>query len=364
MFEFLFLISVSIYFLILIIFSIGAAKKYPKISKENLPGITVVVAARNEEENILECLQSLDALKYPDGKLEIIIVNDSSTDKTGQIIDEFISDKPIFKSILPGKSIGNLKGKANAIANAIDACTGEIILTTDADCTVDPAWAETIASYYSEEVAFVGGYTTQSYSTTFGGMQAIDFVYLLTVAAGAMNLGKPLSCIGNNMSYRKSVYEEVGGYEKIPFSVTEDFQVLMAIHKLKKYKTIYPLDVNALVTSKPCPGIKSLYKQKKRWGVGGLHSDFIGFVVMVVAYLAQLSVLTVPFFFSSVSLYLAAFKILTDYFFVYLVFRKLNLKMRYTHFAAFEIYYIFYVLILPFAVLIKKKVEWKGREYI
>ncbi|MFC2139728.1 glycosyltransferase, partial [Bacteroidota bacterium] len=296
MFEIIFLISISLYFTLLVVLALGTTKTYPKLAESDLPTVSIIVAARNEEHNILDCLKSLAQLEYPEGKLEIIIVDDSSVDDTGKIITNFIEGRSNFTKITTGRSIGNLRGKANAIANAVEISKGEIIITTDADCTVAPAWAKTIASYYQDDVAFVGGYTTQEDDTAFHGMQAVDFIFLLTVAAGGMNLGKPLSCIGNNMSYRKSAYDEAGGYEKILFSVTEDFQVLMAIYNLKKYRIIYPLDVGALVTSKPCPDFRSLYKQKKRWGVGGLKSDISSFGVMVIAYFANLGLLLLPFF--------------------------------------------------------------------
>lgn len=363
MFEVIFLVGISFYFIQLVIFTIGAGKKYQKILDEELPALTVVVAARDEEENILNCMQSLNNLVYPEGKLEIIIVNDHSSDSTGEIIASFIKSKPKFKSLSPESSIGSLKGKTNALANAIKISSGEIILTTDADCIVSPNWAKTIASYYKDDVGFVGGFTTQENYNAFAGMQAIDFVYLLTVAAGTINLGKPLSCIGNNMSYRKSVYLEIGGYEGLPFSVTEDFNLLMAIYNLKKYKIIYPLDENALVTSKVCPNWKTLYWQKKRWGVGGMKSDLIGYSVMAWGYIVHAAMLLLPFFFSLSALYLSVFKICIDYFFVKPVFKKLKLRMKFSHFIAFEIYFIIYVLVLPFIVLPNRKVKWKGRTF-
>ncbi len=363
MFEIIFLVALSIYFIHLVVFSIGAGEKFPKISGDQLPNITIVTAARNEEENILDCLRSLDNLIYPMGKLEIIVVNDNSTDSTGKVIESFIKDKPKFKTITPTGSIGPLKGKTNALANAIKISSGEIILTTDADCVVSPTWAKTLASYYQDDVCFVGGFTTQEDKNVFEGMQAIDFIYLLTVAAGTINFKKPLSCIGNNMSYRKNAYDEIGGYEGLPFSVTEDLNLLIALHKLKKYKIIFPLDEGALVTSKACPDWKTLFWQKKRWGVGGMKSDFIGYLIMAWGYISNAAMILTPFFFSSEALYLCIFKIFVDYFFVYQVFKKLKLKMKVSSFIAFEIYFIIYVLLLPFIVLPNRKVKWKGRDF-
>lgn len=363
LFEIIFLSALSLYFINLIIFTIGASQKFPKLKYEQLPSATIIVAARNEEDNILQCIQSLDKLEYPDNKLEIILVNDHSTDATERIIKEFIEEKPKFKLFVPEKILGNLKGKANALANALKIAKGEIILTTDADCIVNPKWALTMVSYFQTNVAFVGGFTTQEDKTAFQGMQAIDFIFLLTVASGALNLGKPLAAIGNNMAYRKSVYDEIGGYENLPFSITEDFRLLRSIHDLKKYKCIYPVDEEALITSKACSDFKNLYWQKKRWGVGGMESDFIGYLIMVWGYISKAMILLAPFFFSINSLYLIIFKIMIDYFFVKPIFKKLKLRMKLSHFLWFEIYYIIYVLILPFIVLPNRKIKWKGRTF-
>ncbi len=363
MFEIIFISVLVIYTLEIAIFIIGSKIKFDKISESELPVISVIVAARNEKDNIVECMESLSKLEYPEGRMEIILVNDHSTDNTGELIRNFIADKAIFKYLEPEAEIGSLKGKTNALANAIKIANGEIILTTDADCAVSSTWAKELASYYKDDVAMVCGFTNQNSDSLFGGMQSVDFMYLLMVAGGVMNLKKPLSCIGNNMSYRKSVYEEIGGYESLPFSVTEDFNLLMAMHYLKKYKIIFPMIAEGLVTSKPCPTWKSLYRQKKRWGIGGLKSDIIGYSVMASGFITHLLIVLVPFFFSPLSLYLSLFKIAVDYFAVKGVHDKLNLKLQFKHFIAFEVYFILYVLFLPFITLPNQKVEWKGRVY-
>jgi cellulose synthase/poly-beta-1,6-N-acetylglucosamine synthase-like glycosyltransferase len=115
MLEIIFLIFLSGYFIQSIIFSVGVKKTFQRIKENEFLTASVVVAARNEEVNILNCLKSLDELIYPEEKLEIIIVDDKSTDRTGEIIDEFISGKKKFKKIITKKEIGKLKGKTNAL---------------------------------------------------------------------------------------------------------------------------------------------------------------------------------------------------------------------------------------------------------
>ncbi|RMD50546.1 MAG: glycosyltransferase, partial [Ignavibacteria bacterium] len=314
MFEIIFLIAITLYFIQVFVFSVFIRKKFPKLKDEELPTATIIVAARNEEENILRCIQSLDKCEYPDGKLEIVIVDDNSTDNTFNIVEEYIRGKEKFKLIKTEKQFDNIKGKANAIANGIENSSGEIILTTDADCIVHPKWAKTLASYYTEDVGMVCGYTNQTTDSLFSTIQSIDFLYLMSVAAGTMNLKKPTSCIGNNMSYRRKVYEEVGGYQALPFSVTEDFQLLMAVNKLGKYQIIYPMDKNALVTSNACKDVKSLYWQKKRWGVGGWEAPPFAFMVMGTGWFTHACIVLSPFFFSLNVFYFIFVKLLLDYF--------------------------------------------------
>ena len=342
---------------------IGTSKKFPQISEPDFPTVSVIVAARNEEENILRCLLSLDKQIYPEGKLEIIIVDDRSTDSTGKIIDDFIAGKERFKKLVTNKEIGNLKGKTNAIANAIEISKGDVILTTDADCEPVPDWVYTTASYYEKNVGMVNGFTTQEAKNSFGGMQALDFIYLLTVASGTINLGYPISCIGNNMSYRKKAYLYIGGYESLPFSVTEDSNLLNAMDRLNKYKIIYPLDVKALVNSVPCKNFKELYRQKKRWAIGGIDVPVRGYFVMATAFAVNLFILLTPLFFSPVWLYLAVFKLAIDFFVLYPVHKVLGLTKNLKYFFVFEIYYIIYILILPFALLKSRKVIWKNRKF-
>lgn len=364
--ETIFLIALIGYFFQSVLFIIGCSKKFPKITRsdDELPTVSVIVAARNEEDNILKCIKSLDKLEYPEDKLQIILVDDRSTDNTGNIIENFIINKPKFTKIVTKKEIGRLKGKTNALANAIEIATGEIILTSDADCVIASTWVKTTVSYYQEDVGVVNGFTTQIADSNFSGMQAIDFIFLLIVASGTINLGIPISCIGNNMSYRKKAYLEVGGYESLPFSVTEDFNLLKAIHKLKKYKIIYPLDKETLVTSKACKNLKSLYLQKKRWAIGGLKAVWQGYVLFVIGFVTSALVLLTPFFYSETMLYILLFKVATDLFLLLPAYKKLNLVKDLKYFPVFEIYYVVYVTLLPFIVFFTgRSVSWKGRKY-
>jgi cellulose synthase/poly-beta-1,6-N-acetylglucosamine synthase-like glycosyltransferase len=363
MFEIAFLVILCGYFIQIVSVMLGARKRFPRLAESELPTATVIVAARNEEQNILRCLESLDKLEYPEGKLEIVIVDDKSTDRTGELVEQFIEGKPRFKKIISAEEFGSLKGKTNALANAIAITKGEVILTTDADCAVPPSWVKAIASYYTKDVAIVNGFTHQQFSNAFSGMQNLDFIFLLSIGCGTMNLKRPLSCIGNNMSYLRKAYTEVGGYENIPFSVTEDFNLLSAIKKLGTYKIIFPLIKESLVESMPCTSVKTLTRQKKRWVVGGLKLPLYGYVIGINGWLASLAMVVTPFLFTPAAGWFLFTKVLLDMILLYTITTELSIAESMKFFWAFELYYIFYVLTAPLLVVPNRRVVWKDRTY-
>lgn len=166
-------------------------------------------------------------------------------------------------------SEAQLPGKSNALAQAIEKAHGEVILITDADCIVPNTWVEFTAKRYSGDVGLIGGMTLQRSNNAFEGMQSLDWTYVLGVASSSAALGYPLGSIGNNLSFRKEAYEQVGGYKKIKFSVTEDYTLVQAILGTRNWDFLYPLDDKILVESRPCPTLKSLIQQKHRWEKGG-----------------------------------------------------------------------------------------------
>ncbi|MFT5914913.1 MAG: glycosyltransferase involved in cell wall biosynthesis, partial [Bacteroidia bacterium] len=86
------------------------------MTPEETPFVSILVAARNEQENIGVCLQALDQINYPNDCYEVWIGNDDSEDKTEEIVQKFITDKPNFHLLNITSTIGNAKGKANVLA--------------------------------------------------------------------------------------------------------------------------------------------------------------------------------------------------------------------------------------------------------
>ncbi|MGA9365430.1 MAG: glycosyltransferase [Bacteroidota bacterium] len=363
----------SLYFLLFCSFILGLFRLKRGRLENQVPSVSVVVAARNEERTIHRCLESLANLDYPADKLEVILVDDHSTDQTHEIMLAFLakltqsrsSAHAIFKVLKVTKQIDHLKGKANAIAFGIDHARGELIFLTDADCVVPRSWVSAIVKEYSDDIGLVASFTLLTTKNSFGGMQSLDWAFLHTLAAGGVGHKKPLSCFGNNLTFRRRAYDEVGGYRKIPFSVTEDFALFTAITRRTKWKYTYLVSPESLVMSLPCGTFKELIEQKQRWAVGGLDMrlkglSLMGFGFTVNALLAAAAFVGLPLM-SVLSVW--GLKVVADAALLTIPLVRLRSSSFLKFFPAFEVYYFLYLLALPFIAFSGRKVSWKGREF-
>ncbi|MCL5020996.1 MAG: glycosyltransferase, partial [Bacteroidetes bacterium] len=248
-------ISAALYTLEVFFFSY-AARLARRVCKRkstagSVPRVTIVVAAKDEEKNLQECIDSLTNLDYPSSSLEIIIVNDKSTDSTAAIVDKAASKFPFLRRVDASES-ALLRGKTNALSQGIQRASGDFIFLTDADCAVGRNWIKDTLEYFDEGTGIVAGVTLVSKTTKrIDGIQALDWTFLLTVGAGLATVGRPLACLGNNLAFRRKAYDDVGGYRKIKFSVTEDYALFKAIVKSGKWGYKYPMDKLTLVETLP-----------------------------------------------------------------------------------------------------------------
>lgn len=330
------------------------------------PEISVIVAGRNESGNISDCINSLKLTVYNKDSIEFILVNDNSTDDTLELMNDSVKGDGRFKvisSFLSGSS--NLKGKANAIDNAVGIAEGELIISTDADCKVPEYWVKKTAEYFSKDTGMVCGFTFIEHNNSlFGLMQCIDWFYLLSLASGSSGLDKIMSCIGNNLSYSKEAYQSVGGYESIKFSVTEDLALMRKINSSDKYKILFPLNRDCLVRTKPCGNIREVFSQKRRWFRGGIGINLLGYITGFFLYAANF-MLIFGLFFMSVKLYLILIfiKFLSELILLMPAFKIYDVKYLYKFYPVFSVYFAVYGLLLPLSFLFKKGITWKDRNF-
>lgn len=353
------------YACLILIFAGGAIASRFRSKPGYRPKVSVIVAARNEEEHIGRCLDSLTALTYPRELLEIIVIDDRSTDATSSIVSRYVEENPHVRLLHSAPETGHLSGKTNAVTQGIDAAKGDIFMFTDADCRVPSRWVEgTVQHYADERVGTVAGFTSLAGDDWFSRMQALDWFVLFSAAAGTARIGYPTTAVGTNLSVRREAYEKVGGYRKIPFSVTEDYALFHAVTRTGGYRACFPMLRETLVESAPCGTLKELYYQKKRWFAGGRGMDFKSMVIFAIPYVFNLALLValvaLPW---SEFLCALGVKLGVDFLFCLpsvIRFRRAELLPV---FPLYALYYYIYVLIYPPLVLPGGKIIWKERTF-
>ncbi len=296
-----YIILTAIYALTLAYFLVGMF--FPEKRKNNTEGVSVIIAARNEEMNIGHVLTDMVNQNYPENLYEIIIADDESTDKTAEIVQEFMKKHKNIKLVRIRSVPPGFSPKKYALQQAVSKAQHDIILSTDADCRMGPHWIGCMVSYFKPDVGFVAGFsqfgTPQTKQNLLENLQAFDFVQLMGANAATFNLGHPLAASGQNLGYRKTAYENIGGYRKISHRISgDDILFLQLIRKYTKYKLAFASDPRAFAVSKPHKKMSGLLNQRKRWASNGsyqikLNIFFFLYLVLVFCY-NLLSIVLLP----------------------------------------------------------------------
>jgi cellulose synthase/poly-beta-1,6-N-acetylglucosamine synthase-like glycosyltransferase len=225
------------------------------------PFVSVIVAARNEETALPALLSALQSQSYP--QIEILIVNDRSTDQTARIVADAAVKQSRIRLVNIVERSEILPPKKNALTVAIQQSRGEIICLTDADCIPPSAWVERLVEYFEPEVGMVAGFSPYNVSekvrAEFSAFQKVlvnfvRFEEILTsfLAASCSHSGFPWLCSGRNLAYRREVFDAVGGFSSSRGSVSGDDDLLLqAVRSKTRWKIVYALEEHTFVPTTP-----------------------------------------------------------------------------------------------------------------
>ena len=256
--------------------------------------VSIVVAARDEANRIQDLLYDLSIQNF--SYYEVIVVDDHSRDGTDRIVQNWCQKDRRFKLI----SLSENKGKKAALTEGISNSNGEIILTTDADCRVGVDWVSMMVQYFAPDVGFVIGFSQIEKQKTNlrSSFETIDFLGLMACIWGSCGHGYPMAASGQNLAFRKCVYEEVGGYTDIMHRVSGDDVLLMQKVRLLGTWLIAFADSDKARVTHPCSlSWSSLINQRSRWASNAplmLSVAPFFFVYLTAAYLVNLFLIGLP----------------------------------------------------------------------
>lgn len=243
------------------------AVKRPKIKLSGFTTkVTVLIAARNEEERMHLTIEDLLAQDYPKHLTEIIIVDDHSTDRTSEIISSYASLGVKLLQLNEDKPLNSYKKKA--LAEAIKLSSGELMVATDADCRMGSKWLSTVVGYYEmhSPVMISSPVSYFEEKSLFERMQSLEFYSLIATGGAFIGNGHASTCNGANLAYCKDVFYEVGGFKGIDDLASGDDELL-----LQKVAARYPGKIgflklyDAVVFTHAKHNLKEFLQQRRRW---------------------------------------------------------------------------------------------------
>jgi cellulose synthase/poly-beta-1,6-N-acetylglucosamine synthase-like glycosyltransferase len=262
----------------------GMMRRFPQVAI--LPSVSVVICVRDEEQHLPNLLKALDELDYPADKLEIVMVDDRSSDATPKLLENFRQSSP-FPVVIETLTadVNGFPGKTGALIRGLERASGDIYLLTDADVIPHSGWIRQLVSHFSDDVGLVGGPVRVHGVGLIGRLQTLDWAYMFAVGSGTAGWNVPQSVFGKNAAIRAQTYRDIGTFESVPFSVTEDLALLGAVRDRTSWKIRLPMDKSVLVDAEPVTNVKTFWRQRRRWLMGGVRVAAVGRILMVISLL-------------------------------------------------------------------------------
>lgn len=225
--------------------------------------VSVVVAMRNEEANITRLLDCLKEQQF-DGAMEVIVVDDHSTDRSVALAEAFIAQFPCPLLVIKTEGIG----KKSAISTGLRHAKYPLILTTDADCLPGKRWVQTMALALSlPQVNLVTGLVKiEPADTWLSRFQAIELAALMGSTAAFAAWQIPNMGNGANLGYRREIFEQTGGYSTSGHVASGDDEYLIQqVHEAYPGSVHFVKHADSIVSTAPQPDWLSLLMQRRRW---------------------------------------------------------------------------------------------------
>jgi cellulose synthase/poly-beta-1,6-N-acetylglucosamine synthase-like glycosyltransferase len=248
---------------------------------------TILIPARNEEQNITGCLQSIQELNYPKKLVQVIVIDDFSDDRTAGVVKQFADVQVIELKDLLKEKINSYKKKA--IEVGVEQATGSYIVTTDADCVVPSNWLRNFAYIIQQTptVFIAAPVAMKEESSAIKLFQSLDFLSLQGITAASVGAGFHSMCNGANLCYSKEAFYKVDGFKGVDHIASGDDMLLM--HKLYKQfpnEVHYCKAADSIVLTNPVETIAEFFRQRIRWASkADKYDDKRIFAVLLLVYL-------------------------------------------------------------------------------
>jgi biofilm PGA synthesis N-glycosyltransferase PgaC len=357
--QWLLIILIIPYIYLLLKIYIGLVSIKPFISSAvTQQFVSVVIACRNEEINLSLLLNYISKQDYDPGLFEVLVIDDNSSDGTFEAASGFHG----IRNLKILRSSGS--GKKQAVRSGVEAASGNLIITTDADCRLGKSWLKTITSLYVQNKPgmIICPVRLEERKGFFHKFQELEYMSLQGVTAGTAAAGNPVMCNGANMAFTKEVYAKNTGNLNDEIPSGDDVFLLHSIKRDTSGKILWLESQDAVVITKPADSIGSFIKQRVRWiSKAGAYTDRFTRILAIVTFVTILFVwflLIAGIFnsvFLSVLLVVIILKSVPDFLILYNTASRYRLRMLLSIFIPAQVIYPVYVIVVFLCYLISRK---------
>jgi glycosyltransferase involved in cell wall biosynthesis len=332
---------------------------YTQKQKQHHTRVSILLPFYNEFENLEACVEGLVHQQIQTTLVEILLIDDHSTDGSTKLAQQLATQ---YYQVSYLANPEGTKGKKAALETGIASAKGDLIITTDADCSHPPHWLSTMIDYYETQQAglIIGPVTMQIGTSWLQKFQGIEFVSLIGTTGGAAGINRPIMCNGANLAFTKAVYQEFSDPFKKEFLSGDD------VFLMHQVKSRYPESIHfiksaqALVETKSAGSWKQFFRQRFRWASktpGYTDSDtlFTAGVVFGISLTIILSALLMiqDLNFYKPLLFVFLFKTAIDSWFFFWVAPFFNKRKLAVYIPLFELFYSLYVVIASVSIIFK-----------
>ncbi len=332
------------------------------IDEKCWPKISIMIAARNEKDNIEICLESILRLQYPEDKIQVLIGDDASDDDTFEIIKKFCAANPHFEcfSFINQENVST--GKVNILIELQKKATGDFYLFTDADVVLPPNWAIFLVNKFKKKVGIVTGVTILKGDSWFAKLQSLEWLYTFFVIRLVSFFHIPVTSIGNNMAISKVAYLQAKGFETLENCLVEDFKIF---HKIVEqgFNFVQCFHTDIIIETIPKNDFFQVLNQRKRWMIGAKQLPFIFQLFNYSSALYFPLMLGLGFINLSLVINIFIVKYLIVSFLALIALTKSKQFGLVVFVPFFDIYLSFIYFSMFFYDLFNAQIEWKGRFY-
>lgn len=364
---------ITFFSLVILIYSFGLLyatnvyKRMPEITESGkLKSVSLIIPFRNEKENLSVLIKSIQAIDYPKELLEILFIDDHSEDDGASIIERSRDSIPFQMKLL--KLSGLEIGKKAALNFAVNEAKHEIILTTDADCTLPSDLISKMqAPFELEHINLVSGNVSFISNSLVTNLFQMEFAPLIGVGAVSIELGNPNMANGANLAFRKSIFKELDPYST-NLNVPSGDDIFL-LQKLKKaFPNSFYFQKEALVKTSAPKNLRQFYNQKKRWAAKWRASadlkDAIPALMVWSFHLIYICSLIYSVLYDSYLVLgpVILLKIMAEGLFIYQVLKSQKSKFSITSFGILQLIYSLYVVVFGMIANFGSY-QWKERQY-